>query len=94
MLIYNNPTPHPHYPSGVQGEALWEEVCVVPDRLVCRQLVQDQRPSYQLYSGEHDGGCGGTRDHRDRHAESGDCSWRLQHGGNTRNTVVSHPLPD
>lgn len=78
MVIYHFLPPFiqsPYLPpslpaAGVQGEALREEVCLVPDRLVCRQLVQDQRPSYQLYSGEHDGGCGGTRDHRDRHAES------------------------
>lgn len=78
MLIYHSLPPFNHPPclppslpaAGVQGEALWEEVCVVPDRLVRRQLVQDQRPSDQLYSGEHDGGCGGTCDHRDRHAES------------------------
>lgn len=78
MLIYNfHPCIHPWYlaPSlpaaaGVQGEALWEEGCVVLDRLVRRQLVQDQRPSDRLYCGEHDGGRGGSRDHRDRHAES------------------------
>lgn len=65
---------------GVQGEALWEEVRVVPDWLVRRQLVQDQRPCDQLHGGEHDGGRGGTRHHRDRHAESRNRAWRLQHG--------------
>lgn len=78
MLIYHSLPPFIHPPylppflpaAGVQGEALWEEVCVVSYRLVRRQLVQDQRPSYQLYSGEHDGGRGRTCDHRDRHAES------------------------
>ena len=74
--------------AGVQREALWKEVRVVPDWLVRRQLVQDQRPSYQLYSGEHDGGCGGTCDHGDCHAESWDCPRRLQHGGNSWNTVI------
>lgn len=77
--------------AGVQGEALWEEGCVVPDRMVCRQLVQDQRPSHQLYRGEHDGGRGGTCDHRDCHAESRDCPRRLQLGGNTHSAMgLSH----
>lgn len=78
--------------AGVQGEALREEVCVVPHRLVRRQLVQDQRPGYQLHSGEHDRGRGGTCDHRDCHAESWDRPRRLQHGGNTRknkNAIIS-----
>ena len=76
------PLPSPPLPAaGVQGEAVWEEVRVVPDRLVRRQLVQDQRPRHQLYGGEHDGGRGGTRHHRDRHAEPRDCPRRLQHGG-------------
>lgn len=74
--------PSPPLPAaGVQGEALREEVCVVPDRLVRRQLVQDQRPRHQLHGGEHDGGRGGTCHHRDRHAEPRDRPRRLQHGG-------------
>lgn len=91
-LSFSHSLHPPSHAAGVQGEALREEVCVVPDRMVRRQLVQDQRPRYQLHSGEHDGGRGGTRDHRDRHAQSRDCPRRLQHGGNTQNTTVSPTL--
>lgn len=100
MLIYHSLPPFIHLSylvhslpaAGVQGEALREEICVVPDWLVRRQLVQDQRSSYQLYSGEHDWGRWGTRNHWDRYAESWNCPWRLQLGKNTQNTVLSSPL--
>lgn len=82
-----------HLHAGVQGEALWEEVRVVPDRVVRGQLVQDQRPGHQLHCGEHDGGRWGSRDHRDRHAEPRDRPRRLQHGGNLgtkQNKTLQH----
>lgn len=56
MLISPPPAALLRLHAGVQGEALWEEVRVVPDRVVRGQLVQDQRPGHQLHRGEHGGG--------------------------------------